>query len=87
MQTTPFYFAIFSSVLHVPLAFSPCPHTNGEIDLLAIGLSECLPSRLPRENRMWMGGIKRVPNDEGLLDNCLSQALAAYKQDFLFDFP
>ena len=31
-----------SSVLFVPLAFSPCPESNGGIDLLTIGRSECL---------------------------------------------
>ena len=37
-----------SSVLLVPLAFSPCPNIEGGIDLLAIGSSECLSSQLPR---------------------------------------
>ena len=38
-----------SSVLLVLLAFSPCPD-NGGIDLLVIGSSECLSSRLPWAN-------------------------------------
>ena len=36
------YLATPSFVLLVPLAFSPCPVTNGEIDILVIGSSECL---------------------------------------------
>ena len=39
-----------SSILLVPLAFSPCPDVNGGINLLTIGSSECLPSRLLRAN-------------------------------------
>ena len=39
-----------SSFLLVPLAFSPCPDVNRGIDLLAIGSSECLSSRLPWVN-------------------------------------
>ena len=39
-----------SSVLLVPLAFSPCLDASGGIDLLAIGSSECSSSRLPRAN-------------------------------------
>ena len=31
------------------------------------------------------GGIDKGLGDEGLLDNRWSQALAAYKRDFLFD--
>ena len=39
-----------SSVLLVPLAFSPCLDANGGIDLLAIGSSECSSLGLPRVN-------------------------------------
>ena len=42
--------ATLSFVLLVPLAFSPCPDTNGRIGLLAIGSSECLSLRLPWVN-------------------------------------
>ena len=37
-----------SSVLLVPLAFSPCPDINGEIDLLVIGSLKCSSLQLPR---------------------------------------
>ena len=42
--------ATLSSVLLVPLVFSPCPDANGGIDLLAIGSSECSSLGLPRVN-------------------------------------
>ena len=37
-----------SSVLLVPLAFSPCPEANGETNLLVIGSSECSSLQLLR---------------------------------------
>ena len=40
----------FSSVLLVPLAFSPCPNANGGIDPLAICLLECSSLQLHRGN-------------------------------------
>ena len=48
-------FATPSSVLFVPLSFSPCPDVNRRIDLLVIGSSECSSSRLPRRIRGRMG--------------------------------
>ena len=39
-----------SSILLIPLAFSPCPDANGGIDLLEIGSSKLSSSRLPWAN-------------------------------------
>ena len=44
-----------SSILLVPLAFSPILDANGGTDLLAIGSLDCLPLRLPQTNQIWKG--------------------------------
>ena len=44
-----------SSVLLAPPGSSPCPDTNGGIDLLAIESSDCLTLQLSRANHMWKG--------------------------------
>ena len=49
-----------SPVLLVPPAFSPYLDSNGGIDLLEIGSSECLTLRLPWTNKMWKGGSKEL---------------------------
>ena len=61
-------FAVFSDLspqLVVPPAFSPCPDTNGGIDLLLIGSPGCLTLRLPRMNQMWNGGSTKLQVTKG----------------------
>ena len=45
--------ATLSSVSLVPPSFFPCPDANGVTNLLVIGSSEFLPSRLPRTSQRW----------------------------------
>ena len=58
-----------SSILLVPLAFSPCPDDNGGNDLLEIGSSKCSSLRLPQGELDVEWGIDKALGDEGLLDS------------------
>ena len=57
-----------SSILLVPLAFSPCPESNGGIDLLADWFIGMLVIAIALGNLDVEWGIDKVPCGEGLLD-------------------
>ena len=49
----------------VPPVSSPCSSANGGIDLLAIGSSGCLTSRLPRTSQTREGQLIELPVVKG----------------------